>query len=91
MHKDWEEMQPTKAGTLIKALAANQGLYNAFLGAGSLWGVFHPNQTLGYQIQLFFTACVVVAAIFGAMTVSRKIIITQGAPAILALLSLLLL
>jgi putative membrane protein len=67
------------------ALAQNQGLYNGFLAAGLLWGVFHPVPDVGRQIQVFFLACVVVAALCGAWTVSRRILFIQGLPALLAL------
>ncbi|MEM7481056.1 MAG: DUF1304 domain-containing protein [Acidobacteriota bacterium] len=71
-----------------KALAANQGLYNGFLSAGLIWGLLHPSAACGVQIQVFFLLCVVVAAIFGAATASRKILWIQGLPAALALASL---
>ena len=72
-----------------KALAANQGLYNGFLAAGLFWGVLHPNGALGTQIQLFFLGCVIVAALYGGLTVKRSIMIVQGGPALLALLTVL--
>ncbi|MEI2444145.1 DUF1304 family protein, partial [Priestia megaterium] len=43
----------------------------------------------GYMIQLFFIICVVVAAIYGGFTSNKSIIIKQGFPAILALITLL--
>ena len=49
-----------------KALAANQGLYNGFLAAGLIWGLIHPNAQFAFQLQVFFLACVIVAAIYGA-------------------------
>ena len=41
-----------------------------------------------HSIQVFFLTCVVVAAVFGAATVSRSILVVQGLPAALALLAL---
>lgn len=73
-----------------KVLAANQGLYNGFLAAGLFWGLLHSNQIFGHQIQLFFIACVIVAALYGGLTAKRSILLVQGLPAVLALLSLLL-
>ena len=70
-----------------KALAANQGLYNGFLAAGLFWGLLHPNDIVGTQIQIFFLLCVIVAAIFGGLTAKKSIIIVQGLPALLALIS----
>ncbi len=66
-----------------KTLAANQGLYNGFLAAGLCWGICLGNA--GFSIKLFFLACVIVAGIFGAMTVSRKIFFVQALPALIAL------
>lgn len=73
-----------------KVLAANQGLYNGFLAAGLFWGLLHPTAAVGWQIQLFFVLCVVVAAIYGGLTANRRILMTQGLPALLALIALLI-
>ena len=70
-----------------KALAANQGLYNGFLAAGLLWGLALGGA--GDAVKVFFLACVVVAGVFGAVTVSRKILFIQALPAAVALLLLL--
>ena len=67
------------------ALAANQGLYNGFLAAGLLWGVSHPDPGVGWQVMVFFLACVAVAGIVGAITVSRRIFFGQGVPALVGL------
>lgn len=75
---------------LSKALAMNQGLYNGFLAAGLLWGLFHPNSAVGVQIQIFFLLCVIVAAIFGAITAKPSIFVVQGLPAIIALITVLI-
>jgi len=64
--------------------AANQGLYNGFLAAGLTWGFF-----AGDAVKTFFLVCVIVAGIFGAFTVGRRILYIQAAPAILALMVLL--
>lgn len=34
-----------------KSLAANQGLYNGFLAAGMVWGLFYPEPVIGRQIN----------------------------------------
>jgi len=67
------------------ALAANQGLYNGFLAAGLLWGAFHPRPEVALPLRIFFLACVVVAGVFGAATVSRRILYVQAVPALLGL------
>ncbi|WP_326540035.1 DUF1304 domain-containing protein [Pseudorhodoferax sp.] len=82
------KLTPEKA-EMTKAMAANQGLYNGFLAAGLLWGL---NLGLeGLHIKVFFLGCVVVAGVFGALTVSRKIFFIQALPALLALAALWLL
>ena len=75
---------PEKAQT-TKVLAANQGLYNGFLVAGLIWGLVNEDVTFGFQIKFFFLACVIVAGIFGAATVNKRIFFVQALPAILAL------
>jgi putative membrane protein len=69
-------------------LAANQGLYNGFLAAGLVWGLFHSAPAFAFQIKTFFLLCVIVAGIYGAATVSRRILYVQAAPAALALILL---
>jgi putative membrane protein len=66
-------------------LAANQGLYNGFLSAGLVWGLLQPNAAFAFQIRVFFLICVIVAGLYGAASVSRKILFVQAAPAALAL------
>lgn len=66
------------------ALAANQGLYNLFLVAGLVWSLVaaEPNAR---ALKLFFLGCVVVAGIFGGVTVSKRIAMVQAVPAGIAL------
>jgi putative membrane protein len=70
-----------------KALAANQGLYNGFLVAGLVWGLYLGDA--GIHIKVFFLACVIVAGLFGGTTVSRAILFVQAIPGIIALALLL--
>jgi putative membrane protein len=81
--------KPEKAADSA-VLAANQGLYNGFLAAGLIWGLLQPNAGFAFQIKVFFLACVIVAGIFGAVSVSRKILFVQTAPAVLAVVTILL-
>ena len=69
-------------------LAANQGLYNGFLAAGLLWGLVQGVPGFAFQIKVFFLLCVIVAGIYGAITVSRRILYVQAAPAAVALILL---
>jgi putative membrane protein len=65
-------------------LAANQGLYNGFLAAGLVWGLISGQQSS--QISVFFLACVIVAGVYGGLTVKPAIFIVQALPGIIALL-----
>jgi putative membrane protein len=69
-------------------LAANQGLYNGFLAAGLVWGLVQGVPSLAFQIKAFFLLCVIVAGVYGAATVSRRILYVQAAPAAVALILL---
>ena len=71
-----------------KSLAANQGLYNGFLAAGLVWGL--SLGASGDAVKIIFLCCVIVAGVFGGVTVNRKIIWVQALPggAALVLLSL---
>jgi len=63
-------------------MAQNQGLYNGFLAAGLIWSLISAKR----DVRIFFLLCVIVAGIFGAMTVSPTILVVQAVPAALALL-----
>ena len=63
-------------------LAMNQGLYNGFLAAGLLWALV----TNRFDINVFFLCCVIVAGIFGGLTAKTSILFTQGLPALIALI-----
>lgn len=69
--------------TAAKVLAANQGLYNGFLAAGLVWGIWLGEA--GDPVKLFFLICVAVAGIYGAATVSRRILYVQTVPAVIAM------
>ena len=75
---------PEKA-EITKVLAANQGLYNGFLAAGLFWGLF----TAQWNVVVFFLSCVIVAALYGAYSVNKRIFFVQGVPAIAALAAVL--
>ncbi len=69
-----------------KVLAANQGLYNGFLAAGLLWGLWLGAE--GTSVKVFFLVCVLVAGLYGAATASRRILFIQALPAAIALILL---
>ncbi|TPL05847.1 DUF1304 domain-containing protein [Mesorhizobium sp. B2-4-14] len=69
-----------------KVLAANQGLYNGFLAAGLIWGLYLGAP--GFQIKVFFLLCVAIAGLYGGATVGRKILLVQTVPAAIALIAI---
>ena len=69
-------------------LAADQGLYNGFLAAGLIWGLYLGEA--GFTIKIFFLVCVMAAGLFGAATVRPEILYAQAVPAVVALERLLL-
>ena len=71
-----------------KVLAANQGMYNGFLAAGLVWGL--SMGAAGQPVQLFFLGCVIVAGLYGAMSVGIKILFVQALPAALAVAAILI-
>ena len=71
--------QTAESAQASKVLAANQGLYNGFLAAGLIWGLLLGAE--GYAVKIFFLGCVVVAGIYGGMTVSRRVLLIQALPA----------
>jgi putative membrane protein len=75
---------PEKAATMA-VLAANQGLYNGFLAAGLVWGIAQG----AASTKIFFLACVIVAGVYGALSVNRRILFVQALPAAIGLALLL--
>ena len=78
--------QSREAAESSKLLAANQGLYNGFLAAGLIWGLISGDMAF----KLFFSACVVVAGLYGGVTVKRSILLVQALPAVIASVLLLM-
>ncbi len=79
-----EMFEPTKS------MAANQGLYNGFLAAGLIWTFFIENQEWSDNIALFFLGCVLVAGLYGAYSVSKRILYVQGIPALIGIVLVLI-
>jgi putative membrane protein len=89
----WDKPQGMKAfgstpefAKATKVLAANQSLYNGFLAAGLIWGLWQGAD--GLDVKIFFLLCVIIAGLYGAATASRKILFVQALPSALALLAL---
>lgn len=64
-----------------RVLAMNQGVYNAGVAAGLLWGLAAGEPALVSFLLVF----VVAMGVFGAITVSPTILVVQALPALLAL------
>lgn len=75
-------LTPERAAS-SKSLAANQGLYNGFLAAGLVWSLILGAE--GRPVAIFFLNCVLVAGVFGAATVSKRILYVQALPAAIGL------
>lgn len=67
------------------AMAANQGIYNAFLAAGLIWALLIKDQVWKVNVASCFLIFVAVAGVFGAATVSMQIMFVQTVPAVIAL------
>lgn len=78
--------QTREQAAASKTLAANQGLYNGFLAAGLLWGLYLGDA--GFDFKLFFLLCVVIAGLYGGLSVNKKILYIQALPALIALIFL---
>lgn len=72
-----------------KSMAANQGLYNGFLAAGLCWSLYIPDLIWSSSVALFFLICILIAGLYGAVSVSKKIFLVQGLPALIAILLIL--
>ncbi len=66
-------------------LASNQGLYNGFLVVALLIGYFAPIVDVNIWFMIFGLGCVIVAGIWGGITVNKRIFFVQAVPAIVAL------
>lgn len=76
-HFRFTEAEATKAGPIV----ANAGLYNGFVAAGLALSLTADGNYFVY----FFLVCVVVAGVFGAVTLKApKTLALQTAPALIA-------
>lgn len=68
----------------VTPIVRNAGLYNSFIAAGLIWGAFTKSDPL--SVRVFFLVCVVIAGIFGALTLKRTTLVLQTLPASIALI-----
>ncbi|SFU51685.1 DUF1304 domain-containing protein [Pseudoduganella namucuonensis] len=73
---------------IVQPAMSNQGCYNGFLVAALAVGFLHPDPATARAFTVFGLSCVAVAGLWGAATVSRRILFVQTVPAAVALLLL---
>lgn len=69
----------------VTVLFKNQGIYNGLIGIGLLYATFISNASL--EISRLILIYIILVAFYGSLTSNKKIILTQGGLAILALVS----
>ncbi|WP_414573501.1 DUF1304 domain-containing protein [Nostoc sp. CCY 9925] len=69
----------SKAAPIVQ----NAGLYNSFIAAGLIWGAFAKSNSL--EICVFFLVCVIIAGVFGALTLKWTTLVLQTLPGCVAL------
>lgn len=62
----------------------NQGLYNDFVAVGLLWAAFCTDRRQRFSLASFFLGCIVVAGVYGAVTVKCLLFFLQSVPAAVA-------
>jgi putative membrane protein len=67
----------------IAPIVQNAGLYNGFLAAGLIWGLF-PGRN-AFAVRVFFLSCVIIAGVFGAVTLKPMILALQSLPGAISL------
>ncbi|BAY41983.1 hypothetical protein NIES2111_63790 (plasmid) [Nostoc sp. NIES-2111] len=75
---------PAEIAMQAEPIVQNAGIYNSFIAAGLLWSAF--DTTNPKALRTFFLACVIVAGVFGAITLKPTTLIIQTIPATIALL-----
>lgn len=83
--KVFKGAMPDAMFSATKTLAANQGLYNGFIAAGLIWSLLISDPRWQMYVAIFFLSCVFIAGIYGGLSASKKIILTQALPALVAL------
>ncbi len=91
----WVERGPKVFSTLpadlfpaTTQLAANQGVYNAFLAAGLIWALMVPDRTWQRRIAACFLLFVFLAGAFVAITIELRPGLFQMVPSAAALIAL---
>ncbi|MDD3016324.1 DUF1304 domain-containing protein [Pseudolactococcus chungangensis] len=69
----------------INVLLKNQGVYNGLIGLGLLYSVYLSSASV--EITRLILIYIILVALYGSVTSNKKIILTQGGLAILALIA----
>ncbi|MGV7744767.1 DUF1304 domain-containing protein, partial [Mycobacterium kansasii] len=69
----------------VQTLFKNQGIYNGLIGLGLIYAIFFSSASL--EIVRLLLIYIILVALYGSLTSNKKIILTQGGLAILALIS----
>ncbi len=67
---------------------SNQGCYNGFLAAALACGFLLPDPATAHAFTVYGMTCIAVAGVWGALTVTVRILFVQTVPAVLGLLAL---
>ena len=70
--------------TGVKVLLANQGIYNGMLGSCLLASIWVFPGSIQLAVQLMLLTFIVIVALFGGFTATKKIWLLQLLPALLA-------
>lgn len=70
---------------IVKPAMSNQGCYNGFLVAALAVALLHGDPAIRSAFAAYGLLCVAVAGIWGGLTVSKRIIVVQTVPAVVAL------
>lgn len=76
-----EELERKSVNVLFK----NQGIYNGLIGVGLIYGLFFATEPI--EISRFILSYIILVALYGSLTSDKKIILTQGGLAMVALFS----
>ena len=68
----------------VAAIVANAGLYNGFIASGLTWGLISGPKD--YPIKTFFLVCIIIAGLFGAVTLKPTTLLIQTVPGVAALI-----
>ena len=76
---------PADVANQVAPIVQNAGLYNGFIAAGLIWAAFAKSNTV--RLRVFFLVCVIIAGIFGALTLKWTTLALQTLPGFIALAS----